>query len=314
MKHASSIVVFIIVPVYVLSVFVAEVFAPTHASPVDTEPFTVTFVGDMMFDRYVREKADMLGYSAILKDVQDTLLESDVVIGNLEGPISTFTPVSDWREGGPDHYRFTFATTVAETLYDSGFSAVTLANNHILNFGDDGYMQSMYWLDTFNVGYFGAPDEPYKPWRYASGTVPVVVYAFDSWYARDVDILTEKIALEDPRTFVVVYAHWGDEYEVVPNQGQRQLARRFIDAGADFVVGTHPHVVQTKEQYKGAWIYYSLGNFVFDQYFNEQVRCGALITLSIEPDTSYTTDDAFIELARDGTTERSACKEQVPLE
>jgi poly-gamma-glutamate synthesis protein (capsule biosynthesis protein) len=104
-----------------------------------------------------------------------------------------------------------------------------------------------------------------------------------------------------------VYAHWGDEYEKKPNSGQREFAHRLVDAGADLVIGSHPHVVQTKELYNDKWIYYSLGNFVFDQYFNDSVRCGAVVTVSLNPDLSYTTEEYFVELVRDGTTKRSDC-------
>jgi poly-gamma-glutamate synthesis protein (capsule biosynthesis protein) len=314
MRRTSTIIVFIVVPIYVLSVFVAEVVAPTHTEITPPDTFAITFVGDMMFDRYVRERAEVHGYDAILQGVLPTFARSDIVIGNLEGPITTFTPVSDWREGGPDHYRFTFATTVAETLHNAGFGAVTLANNHIYNFGVEGYSQTTNWLNAFNVGYFGAPHDAYRPWRYASGTVPFVVYAFDSWYARDTDKLTTRIREESNDAFVVVYAHWGDEYEPDPNYGQKELAHSFVDAGADFVVGSHPHVVQTKEQYKGAWIYYSLGNFVFDQYFSDAVQCGAGVTLDFTPQGTYTVEEFFITLNRDGTTETSTCMETVPLE
>jgi poly-gamma-glutamate synthesis protein (capsule biosynthesis protein) len=78
-----------------------------------------------------------------------------------------------------------------------------------------------------------------------------------------------------------VYSHWGDEY-VTANAMQKSLARRFIDAGAEIVIGAHPHVVQEHELYAGKHIYYSLGNFIFDQYFNEQVRRGLMLELALD--------------------------------
>lgn len=313
-KHLPAFTILVLIPVYVLGVFVSDVFAPEIETSVDVLPASVTFVGDMMFDRYVRERASTRGYDSILTDVLPLLTTSDVLIGNLEGPITTFAPVSDWRDSGSNHYRFTFATTVAKTLADSHFDAVFLANNHILNFGEAGALQTKSWLTENNLGYFGAPDSPYTPWRYASSSPQMVFYAFDTWYARDVEELSLQIAQEPDDAFVVVYAHWGDEYEKVPNAGQRKQARRFIDAGADFVVGSHPHVIQTKELYEGKWIYYSLGNFVFDQYFSPAVRCGAVVHLTIEEDLSYFVDEKFVELARDGTTKVSDCAVSIPLD
>ena len=75
----------------------------------------------------------------------------------------------------------------------------------------------------------------------------------------------------------IVYAHWGIEYATTSPEYVRELARSFIDAGAELVVGSHPHVVEESEIYKGNTIYYSLGNFIFDQYFSEDVRNGLLL-------------------------------------
>jgi poly-gamma-glutamate synthesis protein (capsule biosynthesis protein) len=300
----------------VLGAFVSFVFAPTREYKIEEirkDVLDIVFVGDMMFDRYVRIKAETNGYGAIFEDVEDAFTDSDLLVGNLEGPITTFTPVSKPNGSGIDHYRFTFATTVAKTLKDVGFSTVFLANNHIQNFGAEGITQTKENLKTWDVDYFGAPDEPYEPYRFASGSQQIVMYAFDTWHSRDVSILQNKIKDEKEDTFVIVYTHWGDEYVTVPNKGQIEIAHTFVDAGADFVVGSHPHVVQSKEFYKDKWIYYSLGNFVFDQYFNKNVICGAMTRITIEEDNSYTVSETFTELHRDGTTRKSTCLTEVPL-
>lgn len=308
MKYLPSVIVLFVIPIYVLSVFVADVFAPTVEGEVKNDPLVLQFVGDMMFDRYIRERAEINGYETILFDVQSRLKGADIVVGNLEGPITSLPSVSDWRIQNADYYRFTFATSVAAVLKQSGFTALALANNHIMNFGEEGYRETLDWLDLNTIGYFGQPNDPYTPWRYIRGSSSVALYAFDVWYARDTQELTRRIQEESQDTFVVVYAHWGDEYEIEPNNGQRALARRFVESGADLIVGTHPHVIQTKERYRGAWIYYSLGNFVFDQYFDEMVRCGAGITVTVESDNSYMVDEFFVELSRDGTTKLSSCE------
>ena len=314
-RNWTAFIILIVIPVYVLGVFVSDVFAPEiDVSKDSAEITTVTFVGDMMFDRYIRERAQIRGYDSIFTEVFPLFSKSDVLVGNLEGPITTFAPVSNWRDGGPDHYRFTFATTVAETIAQVGFDAVFLGNNHILNFGEEGVSQTKTWLSQHNLGYFGAPDEVYVPWAYASSSPKVVLYAFDTWYSRDVARVTERIRGEPEDVFVVVYAHWGNEYEVTPTSGQRQLAHQFIDAGADFVVGSHPHVIQTKEKFQEKWIYYSLGNFVFDQYFNPKVQCGLVVNVTIQRDLTYSVEEKFVELARDGTTKMSDCAVSVSLD
>ena len=79
----------------------------------------------------------------------------------------------------------------------------------------------------------------------------------------------------------IVYIHWGDEYEPVHNLEQEQLAKRLIDLGADAIIGHHPHVIQDIGLYKGAPIFYSLGNFIFDQYFSDEVQVGLAVELKI---------------------------------
>jgi gamma-polyglutamate biosynthesis protein CapA len=314
MKHTPTLLVLVLVPMYVLGVFVADVLAPEEIEQTDGSTVTLTFVGDMMFDRYIRERAVLQGYDAVLAEALPLFESSDVLIGNLEGPITNFASVSDWREGGSNHYKFTFATTVAQVLADVGFSAVSLANNHALNFGEEGIEQTKNWLASSSVGYFGSPSEPYEPWRTTVHNKDIAVYAFDTWYARDADELVTRIQAEDENTFVVVYAHWGDEYERNPNSGQRDLAHRFIDAGADFIAGAHPHVIQTKEQYNSKWIYYSLGNFVFDQYFDEYVECGSVVSVVVKENNSYTVKEKFVEMVGNGTTRQRTCNAEVRLQ
>ena len=312
MMHASTFIAFVAIPLYVLGSFTSSFWLRDASPPSSPSPIIISIVGDMMFDRYIRERADIMGYDTILEDTLPLFASSTYVLGNLEGPITTFASVSDYRDPGPNHFRFTFATTVAATLANAGFSAVTLANNHILNFGAEGLAQTKQWLDAAGVGYTGSPDEAYAPWRSTENGIPIAVFGFDDWISNDVEELTARIAEENENVFVVVLAHWGREYEATPTEIQRTTARAFVDAGADLVVGSHPHVIQSKELYNDVWIYYSLGNFVFDQYFNPQVRCGAVLTITVEPDLTYTFEEAFVELARNGATVISDCATEVP--
>ncbi len=98
----------------------------------------------------------------------------------------------------------------------------------------------------------------------------------------------------DNAKFVVVYAHWGDEY-VPETEMQRVLAHRFIDAGADVIIGSHPHIIQSHESYNGKDIYYSLGNFIFDQYWNEDVRKGMGVEVTIDTKGEIKIADKIVE-------------------
>jgi len=318
MHHAPTFAAIVATPLYVLLAFSSNTLSTwtddwfENHDPAPT-PITIAFVGDIMFDRYIREKAETVhGYDGVLAGVAPLLRRHDLVFGNLEGPITTSASVADYRDPGPNHYKFTFATSVAATLADAGMSAVTLGNNHTLNFGTEGLTQTKTWLEIAGVGYVGAPDDPYTPWRTATGTHNIALFAYDAWHTDDTDLLRTRIGAEATSTFVVVLAHWGEEYDTTPNDTQVTLAHTLIDAGADLVVGTHPHVVQNKEEYAGRWIYYSLGNFVFDQYFSDAVRCGAILSITLRPNNTYTTAESFIELNGDGTTATSTCMTTVP--
>ena len=316
MKKLPALLTLIFVPLYIIGAFATYVFAPEGTyttTDTEEEAIQLVFLGDMMFDRYVRARAKEHGYVAVFGDTPTLFADSDMVVGNLEGPITSSLSISDWKDTGPSHYTFTFATTVASSMQAVGVNTVTLANNHILNFGESGYVETKDWLTKHDIAYFGAPDSPYDPVRKTLGGTQVVMYAFDTWYARDINTLIAKIEQEAEDSFVVVYAHWGDEYESDPNSGQREYAKRFVDAGVDFVVGSHPHVVQAKEKYKDVWIYYSLGNFIFDQYFSDEVSCGAVVQIDVEADGTYVPTESFISLERNGTTKVSDCLETVPI-
>lgn len=288
------------------ALFGAATWPRINPAPNVPQPITLTFVGDLMFDRYVRERAEQAGYDTILRDVRVLFASSTFVFGNLEGPITSFTPVSDYRDPGPNHFRFTFATSVAATLSEAGFSAVSLANNHIRNFGDAGVVETVHWLARANVGTFGAPGHA-APWRATSSGRAIALFGYDPWDTPQPHDLLAALSAEATSTFVVVFAHWGTEYGSSPDASVRVLAHRFVDAGADLVVGAHPHVIQGKELYRGTWIYYSLGNAVFDQYFEPRVRCGMVAHVTLSPSGTVTTQESFTELRRDGTTGVSRC-------
>jgi len=316
MYNAPLLTALIATPIYVFLSFTTNALGPWWqelTTPVEVvEPITLAFVGDMMFDRYIRERAEATSYDTILASVAPLLTVHDMVFGNLEGPITSFAPVSDYRDTGPNHYRFTFATTVAQTLAIAHFGAVTVGNNHITNFGAEGVTQTKQWLAEAGIGHIGAPDEPYGAWRYATSGHNLAVYAYDPWHNKDMEALTNLISEEATSTFVIVLAHWGEEYETEPTEYQVERAHALVDAGADLIAGSHPHVIQSKERYKQAWIYYSLGNFIFDQYFSSDVRCGALLSLTLDERGIATTTEHFITLEKDGTTAPSTCMDTIP--
>lgn len=327
MKYVKLLVIGIIIGFFGVSLYihqqqttyVKEASPKSTTSTEQTEksgPVSITFVGDMMFDRYIRGQAEENGYEEILADVKERLQNVDLVVGNLEGPITNLTSVSTYDPADPNHYRFTFAPEVAELLTSHNIRLVSIGNNHIENFGTDGVDQTTDFLQNAGVQFIGHPKDPAR----MSTTTEIngQLFSFTSYNYADsstadktIDEISRLQASEPSPDWIIAYPHWGQEYSAQPSANQRDLARQFVDAGADLIVGAHPHVIQYKEIYKDTPIYYSLGNFVFDQYFSPDVRCGLLLTTFFSPDGTLQTSESFGQLMEDGSTQPSSCQDEV---
>lgn len=250
------------------------------------------FVGDLMFDRGIRYYAAKNGGNDFIFDkISPELLKNDLVVANLEGPITNNKSVSaGTAPGSTDNYFFTFDPSVAKTLFKQNIRLVDLGNNHILNFGQTGLAQTKNYLDQAHVGYFGAPDYPKSTSEEING-VKITFIGYNEFADLDPEINTLSTGEEIQKAkkfsdIIIVFSHWGVEYSQNPTDEMKNLAHQFIDAGADLVVGAHPHVIEPIEIYNGKRIYYSLGNFIFDQYFNEDVRNGLGVEVKINKKTN----------------------------
>lgn len=275
----------------------------------------LAFLGDAMFDRHIRVKANSTSYDTLLEQLSETLSTFDAVVLNLEGPVTDYPTKSTYNQNDPNHYVFTFDTKIIPTLLKNNISIVNLDNNHILNFGRAGLEETKQHLASTSISYFGDPYDR-KPVYKEINKNDFAFISFNQFINPDkeetLELIREAKSHKD-NPFIIIYTHWGNEYEIKPNAYQTDLAHSFIDNGADIVIGSHPHVVQQKEIYNGKYIYYSLGNFVFDQYFNDDVRCGAMVIVKISPkDKSYTTQEFFTHLETNGRTTMSSCLEEVP--
>ena len=243
----------------------------------------ILFTGDAMFDRTVRTKALKEGHSFLLSPLFATFKEHDVVLINVEGPITSFASLSQFTGVGDlFNTRFTFDPKVIEVLTGHGIIA-HLGNNHIWDFGPDGIAQTKQYLTRAEVPFFGDSNGsiPETEVRDVNGMKIGFVSYNEFAGGSKARALASLTSLSEKTDFQILYAHWGEEYQNTPTPAQVLLARQFVDAGADIVVGSHPHVVQVHENYKGSPIYYSLGNLVFDQYWEPAVRCGAMLSVEI---------------------------------
>jgi gamma-polyglutamate biosynthesis protein CapA len=252
---------------------------PSTASTTPAAPASLLFLGDMMFDRSVRSLMKEKGNDYPFRGTKEFLNDFDAVIANLEGPITTYDTVA---VPGGERLQFTFPKEVAQELANHNIRTVSLANNHTLNFGAAGLSQTHDFLNDAKVQFFGSPsNNNYIATIKEINGLKIGLVGYHDFAHGLEQVLRATKGVRSQVDFVIVLPHWGDEYQTKPNERQQKIARQFIDAGADMVIGAHPHVRQIMETYKGRKIFYSLGNFIFDQWFSKEVKCGQGIALDI---------------------------------
>lgn len=275
-----------------------------------TDSVTVIVGGDMMFDRGIRAIGERNGYESLFDESIKKLFDSaDIVMANLEGPI-TDNPSKTLIDGKTtDSFTFTFSPLVANALKEVRITAVSLANNHTDNFGLDGYLRTQENLESFDIIWFGNPwnststsllsknswnDSPSTTFVDKNG-VRVAFIGYHGFHSGVDNIISEIHRATERNAFVIVMPHWGEEYTSIPSEKMRLYAKAFVDAGADAVIGAHPHIVADQEWIGDTPVFYSLGNLLFDQYFSEETKHGLLVKLHIRDTTleSLNTYDVF---------------------
>jgi len=286
--------------VVLLVIFLVSLF------PFKEREAKILFVGDLFFDRYIRQVGESKGEDYIFSCIDNFLKDSDLVVGNLEGPITDNPSVSLGSViASPENYTFTFPPNTAKLLAKNNINLVNLGNNHIGNFGNEGIVSTEKYLEKAGVNYIN--DNKIYRTKLAGQSISFISYnEFGGESAKKVaqNILVEK----DNKQMVVVYTHWGDEY-VDPPERVKAVAKLFAQNGADFIIGSHPHVILENEKIPSnssgrdsqTIVYYSLGNFIFDQYWNKEVSTGLVLEMNIK-NTMVTIVEHRVSLSRDGRT------------
>lgn len=264
----------------------------------------IIFVGDLMFDRYIREIAQKKGGSYSFEKIGNQLKQADLAVANLEGPITDNASVSIGTViGEKGHFVFTFDKSLGGILTENNIKLVNIGNNHISNFKHDGIIQTENNLKSSNINYFGDTGEESKTYIASINGYKIGFVNYNQFSSGSLARTLENIRnIRSQSDVLVVYTHWGVEYQARSNMNIQNLGHQFIDAGADLVIGSHPHVVQEKEKYKGRMIYYSLGNFVFDQYFSPETKKGLAVEVNIDPDNKMEFKDIPLILDNNGQT------------
>ncbi len=234
-------------------------------------PDTVFFVGDIMLGRAVETKMESYGTSYPFEGILEDVFRPDVTIGNFEGVVTethVHTP--------PFTFRFSIKSEYLTLLKSIGFDVLSLANNHSLDYGTTSLAYMRTLCGEVGIACGGSPmnTDEYQTLVKNVGTQTAGIIFLHTLYGQpDTETLISKLAeLRETTDVQIAYVHWGEEYMLTHNASQEKLAHILIDNGVDVVVGHHPHVVQDIELYSGKPIVYSLGNFIFDQYFSDEVQ------------------------------------------
>lgn len=276
------------VPVLVVMLATAAVFAPVlpfcSAAPEESPPgspeVTINFVGDVLLAHGIGDLIAKEGPMAPWWGVKDILLSADLTVGNLECAVGTTGEPLKGKE-----YTFRARPESLKGLVECGFDIVSLANNHTLDYGVDCMLETLKHLDDYGILHVGAGKDaasawegriievkglkigflattmliPWGWWRADTGK-PGLAADFSTWNKA---IVSEVKAMKARADVVIVLVHWGTEYTLEPEDWVLKLRRALLDAGADIIIGTHPHVLQGFSYDGKRFTAFSLGNFVF---------------------------------------------------
>ncbi|EEL84595.1 Capsule biosynthesis protein capA [Bacillus cereus AH1272] len=275
----------LIVVILIAATWVQRTEAVEPVKHRQNETMTMTMVGDIMMGRHVEEIVDHHGTDYVFRHVSPYLKSSDYVSGNFEHPVLL--------EGKKNYQKLDknihlgAKKEAVQAVKDAGFTVLNLANNHMTDYGAKGTLDTLKAFKEADLDHVGAgenlKDAKHVVYQDVNGVRVATLgftYAFvpgsiatkkqPGVLSMNPDVLFEQISkAKDPKKgkadLVVVNTHWGQEYDNEPSPRQEALAKAMIDAGADIIVGHHPHVLQSFDVYKQGVIFYSLGNFVFDQ-------------------------------------------------
>jgi len=261
---------------------------------------SVVLTGDVMLDRGVRIQIQRIGMEGLLQDVSSIFRASDFTVINLE------CPATDTIRPQEKPYVFRAEPEWIPVLVKAGITHASLANNHSVDQNEVGLVSTLSNLNRYGIVPFGAGTDSLScsPVIFGKSGIAFALFGSAPLYQdyKSPDLKNVKPCIESaeetavriraekrrrPGMRIFAFLHWGKEYVERPSKRQQEGARLLIDAGAEAVVGHHPHVLQPVEWYKGKPIFYSLGNLVFDQR-KPPTNKGMVVRLTYDPDSLRT--------------------------
>lgn len=297
MKIRQIIGWFIMVIILLLPIFLS------HAQTAEKKTLSILAVGDIMLSRNVASKivAHKKDVNFPFLNMADTLAQVDYTVANLESPFSgkdTFPKTGSLVFNAP--------TYNVKGLINNKIQVLSLANNHAFDQGLKGLEYTSAFLaknGLFSIGAGKNTQSAWKPLIKANNELKIAYIAasYSSLndngkvkkpnLARIEDLANLRHSIEIIKNqvdYVIVVMHAGTEYTRTPNKSQVKFAHAAIDYGADMVIGHHPHWIQTIEKYQDKYIFYSLGNFVFDQMWSQETKEGLALQISLSKQDNIT--------------------------
>jgi poly-gamma-glutamate capsule biosynthesis protein CapA/YwtB (metallophosphatase superfamily) len=287
-----------------------------QGQPTLVKPVTLVFAGDTVLDDDVG--ALIAAGGDPFADFASIFAEADIRITNLECVVAT--------KGDAGNKNFTFrAHPRVLPIVKKHFDAVALANNHSGDFGREAFAEMLDLLKQSGLAKVGGGrnlSEAHAPWMVERNGLKIAILSYNEFMPRSFEAdhnapgvawSEDEQVVDDIRKarqvhradLVIPIMHWGWENEPVANARQRQLARLMVAAGADAVIGGHPHVTQDIEQINGKPIIYSVGNFVMKETDNDQQRRGWVLRLELDKQGVRRLDTRVAQIRMDGVPERN---------
>lgn len=275
------------------TVFLGE--APTAAHKL-TAQVDLAAVGDIMLGSWIVDKVAAEGVDTPFDSTRHWIESADLAVGNLEAPLA-----DQGERFMEKQYTFKVPTHMVKGIVNAGFDVLTLANNHIMDYGCGALKQTLAALDEAGLRHCGAGlnlTEACAPTIIEANGLRLAFVGLTTTYpdqfwatstrcgtCRPTDEVMEQILAKckAEADLTIINIHWGTEKNKTPNPDQIERAHRLIDLGADLVLGHHPHVLQGVEVYKGRLIAYSLGNYIFGSY-SENAHTSMIMRITLDID------------------------------
>lgn len=247
---------------------------------------SIVFTGDVLLARNVEHLMRQNGVAYPFQGVDFSSFAVDpYVIGNFE---SAVPEVHQQTKSG--QIRFSVDSTHIPAVQLAGFTHFSLANNHTLDYGLAGYKNAWHTLSEAGTSPFGDPrglsSQSIAVIETETKTVAIIALQLLQNLPSEHDIQAVMQYADSVSDMQILYVHWGDEYVLTNNQTQQIFAERFIRYGVDLIVGHHPHVVQNIERINDVLVFYSLGNYIFDQYDTTDTQQGLILVLNVADEAS----------------------------